>query len=36
MKNFNLQSIINGDLDELIDCLITSDQTARLQAQAEE
>lgn len=36
MKNFNLQNIINGDLDELIDCLITSDQTARLQAQAEE
>ena len=36
VKNFNLQSIINGDLDELIDCLITSDQTAKLQAQAEE
>ena len=36
MKNFNLQNIINGDLDELIDCLITSDQTARLQAPAEE
>lgn len=36
MKNFNLQNIINGDLDELIDCLVTSDQTAKLQAQAEE
>lgn len=36
MKNFNLQNIINGDLDGLIDCLVTSDQTAKLQAQAEE
>ena len=35
-KNFNLQNIINGDLDELIDGLVTSDQTSRLQAQAEE
>ena len=35
-KNFNLQSIINGGLDELIDCLVTSDQAAKLQAQAEE
>ena len=35
-KNFNLQSIINGGLDELIDCLVTNDQAARLQAQAEE
>lgn len=35
-KNFNLQSIINGGLDELIDCLVTSDQAARLQAQTEE
>ena len=36
MKNFNLQNIINGELDELIDCLVTSDQAAKLQAQAEE
>ena len=36
MKNFNLQNIINGELDGLIDCLVTSDQTAKLQAQAEE
>ena len=35
-KNFNLQSLINGSLDELIDCLVTNDQAARLQAQAEE
>ena len=35
-KNFNLQNIINGGLDELIDCLVTSDQAAKLQAQAEE
>jgi len=35
-KNFNIQSIINGDLDGLIDALITSDQAEKLQAQAEE
>lgn len=35
-KNFNLQNIINGGLDELIDCLVTGDQAAKLQAQAEE
>ena len=34
-KNFNIQSIINGDLDPLIDSLITADQAARLQAQTE-
>ena len=30
-KNFNITAIINGDLDGLIDALIVSDQTARLQ-----
>ena len=35
VKNFNIQSIINGDLDPLIDSLITADQAARLQAQTE-
>ena len=34
-KNFNIQNIINGDLDPLIDCLVTADQAARLQAQTE-
>ena len=34
-KNFNIQPIINGNLDPLIDSLITADQTARLQAQTE-
>ena len=34
-KNFNIQSIINGDLDPLIDSLMTADQAAKLQAQAE-
>ena len=34
-KNFNIQSIINGDLDPLIDSLVTADQAARLQAQTE-
>ena len=35
VKNFNLQPIMNGNLDELIDCLITADQAALLQAQTE-
>ena len=29
-KNFNIDRIINGDLDELIDALITADQAAKL------
>ena len=32
VKNFNIDQIINGDLDALIDALVTSDQAARLQA----
>lgn len=35
VKNFNLQSIINGELDALIDMLVTADQAAKLQAQTE-
>ena len=35
VKNFNLQPILNGALDELIDALVTADQAARLQAQTE-
>lgn len=34
-KNFNIASIINGDLDPLIDALVTADQVAKLQVQAE-
>lgn len=34
-KNFNIASIINGDLDNLIDALVTADQAEKLQAQAE-
>ena len=34
-KNFNIQSIINGNLEPLIDCLVTADQAAKLQAQTE-
>ena len=34
-KNFNISSIINGELDPLIDALVTADQAAKLQAQAE-
>lgn len=34
-KNFNIASIINGDLDELIDALVTSDQAEKLKAQAD-
>ena len=29
-KNFNIDRIINGDLDELIDALVTADQAAKL------
>lgn len=35
VKNFNIQNIINGDLDALIDSLVTADQAAKLQAQTE-
>lgn len=35
IKNFNIASIINGDLDELIDALVTMDQAEKLKAQAE-
>ena len=30
-KNFNIASVINGDLDPLIDALVTADQAAKLQ-----
>ena len=35
IKNFNIQTIISGDLDALIDALITADQTEKLQQQTE-
>ena len=35
-KNFNIDRIMNGDLDELIDALVTADQAAKLGAQPEE
>ncbi len=35
-KNFNIASIINGDLDELIDALILADQAEKLRLAAEE
>jgi len=35
VKNFNIQSIMNGDLDPLIDSLVTADQATKLQAQTE-
>ena len=34
-KNFTLSSVINGDLDPLIDALVTADQAAKLAAQTE-
>lgn len=34
-KNFNISSIINGELDPLIDALVTADQAEKLQSQAE-
>ena len=35
VKNFNIQNIINGDLDGLIDSLVTADQATKLQVQTE-
>ena len=34
-RNFNLAAVMNGDLDGLIDALITADQAARLSGQTE-
>ena len=34
-KNFNLQQVIDGNLDEIIDALIAQDQAEKLRAQAE-
>jgi len=34
-KNFNISTIINGDLDEMIDALVTADQAERMKASAE-
>ena len=34
-RNFNLQQVIDGNLDELIDALIAQDQAEKLRAQAE-
>ena len=34
-KNFNLSAVINGQLDELIDALVTADQAEKLKGQAE-
>lgn len=35
-KNFNISTIINGDLDELIDALVTLDQAERMKSNAGE
>ena len=34
-KNFNISAIINGDLDALIDALVTADQAEKLRQQTE-
>ena len=34
-KNFNLSAVIDGDLDDLIDALVTADQAEKLKAQNE-
>ncbi len=36
VKNFNIDTIINGDLDDLIDALVTADQAEKLRASAVE
>ena len=35
VRNFNIQSVLNGDLDPIIDALITADQAEKLKRQAE-
>ena len=35
-KNFNINTIMDGDLDELIDALVTADQAEKLRAQGDE
>lgn len=35
VRNFNISSVINGDLDPIIDALVTSDQAEKLKNQAE-
>ena len=34
-KNFNLSSVINGELDPIIDALVTADRAEKLRLQAE-
>ena len=34
-KNFNIAAIMNGNLDPLIDALVTADQAEKLRAQSE-
>ena len=34
-KNFNIAAVINGDLDGIIDALVTADQAEKLSSQAE-
>lgn len=34
-KNFNINTVINGDLDDMIDALVTADQAERMRASAE-
>ena len=35
VKNFNIDSVINGGLDPIIDALVTADQAAKLAAAGE-
>ena len=35
VRNFNIQSVLNGDLDPIIDALVTADQAEKLKKQAE-
>ena len=35
VRNFNIQNVLNGDLDPIIDALITADQAEKLKKQAE-
>ena len=35
IRNFNLQQVMNGNLDEIIDALIAQDQAEKLREQTE-
>ena len=35
VRNFNIQSVLNGELDPIIDALVTAEQAEKLKRQTE-